>query len=119
LGVLDTPAVGKHLKTAGTDLLPINHGILWCPDASQATPGVFDDLDLPARRRLDPLDEAAFGVPALGPDPLEPREAAPARSEQPFAAVLLLETGLLDEDRQDQPGGVNEHMALAACALLN
>ena len=31
---LDNPTVGKHMKAAGSDLLPINHGILWCPDAS-------------------------------------------------------------------------------------
>ena len=66
-GALNNPAMWKDMKTARSDLLPINHGILWCPDASQATPGVFDDLDLPAKRRLDPLDKAAFVVPAIGP----------------------------------------------------
>ncbi len=33
LGVLDNPAVWKHMKATGSDLLPINHGILGCPDA--------------------------------------------------------------------------------------
>jgi hypothetical protein len=67
---------------------PINHGILWGPDASQATPRMFDDLDLPAQRRLDPGDEAACIVPTLSPDELEPREAALERSQQEFAAVI-------------------------------
>ncbi len=33
-GALDNPAVWKHLKAAGSDLFPIDHRILWSPDAS-------------------------------------------------------------------------------------
>ena len=31
---LDNPSMWKHMKAAGTDLLPIDDGILWSPDAS-------------------------------------------------------------------------------------
>ena len=30
---LDNPAVWKHMKTTGSDLLPIDHGIFRSPDA--------------------------------------------------------------------------------------
>ena len=33
-GTLDNPAVWKHMKTTGSDLLPIDDGILRSPDAS-------------------------------------------------------------------------------------
>src|SRR5258707_2745019 len=33
-GALDNPAVGKHMKATGSDLLPIDDGILGSPDAS-------------------------------------------------------------------------------------
>jgi hypothetical protein len=64
------------MEATRPDLLPINHGILWGPDPSQATPGMFDDLHLPAERRFDPLDEAALLVGTISPDELETGQAA-------------------------------------------
>src|SRR5260221_13651844 len=106
------------MEAAGADLLPINHRILWGPDATQATPRVFDDLDLPAERRLDPLDETTLVVGAIGPDQLEPRKGSLERRKQELAPIVILDTGFMDEDLHDQPIGVHEHMALAAFDLL-
>jgi len=117
-GALDNPAVRKHMKTARSDPLPINHGVLWGPDASQATPGMCDDLDLPADRRLDPLAEAFLVVAAISPDQLEPREAPLERRKQELAAAVVLDVGFMDEHVQDQPVGINQQVAFATLDLL-
>jgi hypothetical protein len=83
------PLTRKDMELPGPDLLPIHFSSFRGPDASQATPGVFDNLDLPAKRRLDPLDKAAFVISAIGPDQLETRKALAERREQvPLAAVV-------------------------------
>ena len=106
------------MKAAGTDLLPIDHRILWCPDAWQSAPRMFDDLHGRAKRRLDPLDEAALLVPALGPDELEARKAVLEWFEQAFSTVLILDVGLMHQHVEDQPIGIHEQMPLAAFDLL-
>jgi hypothetical protein len=52
---LHDPAPLEHMEATGTDLLPIDHRIFGSPDPSQAAPGMFDDLDLPAEGLFDPL----------------------------------------------------------------
>src|SRR5215469_5874722 len=59
------------LCTSWLHMLPIHFSPFRGPDPSQATAGLFDDLDLPAQRHLDPLDKAVFVVSAVGPDQLE------------------------------------------------
>ena len=70
-GALDHPAMRKHMKATGSDLRPIDDGILRCPDPPEAAPGMFHNLDLPSQGRLDPLVEALFLVSTIGPDQLE------------------------------------------------
>ncbi len=106
------------MKTTGTNLLPIDDGVLWCPNASQATPGMLDDLHLPAERFLDPLDKAAFLVCTVGPDEFKTGKAALERFQQKFAAMVILDVGLMDEDLQDQPIGIDEQMPLPPFDLL-
>ena len=102
------------MKTAGTDLLPIDDGILWSPDASEATPGMFHDCDLPPQRRLDPLVEAFLLVSAVSPDQLETRKGPGEWRKQAFAAAVVLDVGLMNQDLQDQPIRIDQQVALAA-----
>jgi hypothetical protein len=80
---------------------------------------MFHDLDLPPERRLDPLVEAFFLVAASGPDQLQARQGLVERRKQAFAATLVLDVGFMDEHVQDQPIGIDQHVALAAFDLLN
>ncbi len=107
------------MKATGPDLLPIDHGILWGPDAAQAAPGMFYHLDVPAEGRFDPLDEVTFLVRAISPDQLEPREAALERSKQPFATVVILDAGFVHQQGQDQAVRIDEQMPLAALHLFS
>src|SRR6266705_2186090 len=59
---LHDPAPFEDMEASWADLLPIDHGILGCPDPSQATPGMLHDLHFPAEYLFDPLDEAALLV---------------------------------------------------------
>jgi hypothetical protein len=79
---------------------------------------MFDNLDLPAQRDLDPLDKAAFVVSAIGPDQLETWKALSERREQVFATIVVLKTGLVHELVHDQTVGIHQDMALAAFDLL-
>src|SRR4051812_27074140 len=98
------------MEATGTDLLPIDHRIFRRPDPSQATPGMFDDLDLPAEGLFDPLDKATLLVRAIGPDQLETREAAPQRSKQQSSAVVVLDVGLMHQHMQHQSIPVDEQL---------
>src|SRR5260370_3393596 len=115
---LHDPAPFEDVEAAGSDLLPIDHGILGCPDPSQATPGMLHDLHFPAEYLFDPLDEAALLVCTIRPDQLEPREAPLERPEQLFAAVMILDVGFMDQHTHDQPGRIDEQMPLAAFHAL-
>ena len=112
------PPTRKDMEPPGPDLLPIHFSPFRGPDASHATPGVFDNLDLPAQRRLDPLDKTTFVVGAIGPDQLETRKALSEGPEQVFATIMVLKTGLMHEQMHDQPIGVDEQVPLAAFDLL-
>lgn len=116
---LHDPAPFEGMEATRPDLLPINHGILWGPDPSKAAPGMFDDLHLPAERRFDPLDEAALLVGTISPDELETGQAARKRFQQEFAAVVILEVGLVHQHMHDQPIGIHEQVALAAFHLFD
>ncbi len=59
---LHDPTPLEHVKAAGPDLLPIDDGVLWSPDAAQAAPRMLHNLHVPAQRLFDPLDEAALLV---------------------------------------------------------
>lgn len=112
------PPTRKDMESPRPDLLPIYFSPFRGPDASQATPGVFDDLDLPAQRRFDPGDKAAFVVSAIGPDQLETRKALFEGPEQAFAPIVVLKTGLMHQQMHDQSIGVDEQVPLAAFDLL-
>lgn len=117
-GALRDPTVGKNMKTTGTDLLPINHGIFRCPDPSQATPRVFDNFHLPAQGVFDPLGEASLVIAAIRPDQLKTRETPLQRFEQEFSAVIVLNTGFMHQDVEDQSGGIDKQMPLATLDLF-
>lgn len=79
---------------------------------------MLDNLDVPPQRGFDPLNEATLLVAAIGPDEFESRKAALQRSEQQSAAVVILDTGLMDEDLQDQAIRVDKQMTLTALDLF-
>ena len=106
------------MKTARSDLLPIHFDSFRDPDASQATPWMFHDLDLPPQLPLDPLAEAFLLVSAIGPDQLETRKAALERRKQGLAAVSVLNVGFMHQHMQDQPIRIDQEMALAPFDLL-
>ena len=101
------------MKAAGPDLLLIDDGILWGPDAAQAAPRMLHNLHLPTQRLFDPLDEAALLVGTIRPDETQTGEAARKHFQQGFAAVMILDISLMDEQAHDQPGGIDEQMPLA------
>src|SRR6266567_741176 len=115
---LHDPAPFEDMEASWADLLPIDHGILGCPDPSHATPGMLHDLHFPAEYLFDPLDEAALLVGTIRPDQLESREATLERPEQLFAAVMILDVGFMDQHTRDQPHGIHEQMPLAAFHAL-
>ena len=106
------------MKAAGADLLPIDHCILGSPDASQAAPGMFHNLDVPSQLRLDPLAEAFLLVCAIRPDQLETRKDPFERCKQALAAAVVLDVGFMHEYMQDQPIGIDQQVALAPLDLL-
>src|SRR5882762_1032140 len=101
------------MEATGADLLPIDHGVFWSPDSSQATPGVLDDLDLPAEGLLDPLGKTPFLVGTICPDQLESREETFEWFQQEFPPIVVLDIGLVDQGLQDQPIRIDEDMPLA------
>jgi len=106
------------MKAARSDLLPIDHRILWGPDTSQAAPGMVHNLDVPSQLRLDPLAEAFLLVAAIRPDQLQTRKDPFERRKQVFAAAVVLDVGFMDERMQDQPSGIDQQVALAAFDLF-
>lgn len=116
-GAFHHPAPRQHLEAAG----PARR--LLCaacrdPDAALAAPGVGHNLDLAAQLGLDPVGEAAALVAAIRPDQLEPWEDPAQGSQQQFAALLVLDVGLMHQHLQDQAGGVDQQVALAPLDLL-
>ncbi len=118
-GPLDDPASFEHMKAFGTDLLPIDFDPFRDQDASQATPRVFDDLDLPAELRIDPLAEAFLLICAIGPDQLETRKVSPQRRKQELATASVLKVGFMHQHMQDQPIRVDEQMTFPALDLFS
>src|SRR5260370_20781965 len=106
------------MKTTGSDLLPIDHRILWGPDPSQAAPGMFDDLDVPSQLCLDPLVETFLLVSAVGPEQLETGKTALERRKYAFAAAVVLDVGLMNQNVQDQPSAIDQQVAFASLDLL-
>jgi hypothetical protein len=98
------------MKPLRPDLLPVHFDPFRDPDASQAAPGMFDDLDVPSQLCLDPLIEAFLLVYTIRPDQLETRKAALEWRKQAFAAAVVLDVGFVDEQVQDQPIGINEQV---------
>jgi len=80
---------------------------------------MFHDLDLPPQRRLDPLAQALLLVSTIGPDQLQTRKVLGERREQTFAAAVVLDVGLMNQDLQDQPIRIDQQVTLAAFDLLN
>jgi len=85
------------MEATRADLLPIDLDAFRHPHTADATPGMLHDLDLPSEGGFDPLAEAAFLVPTIGPDQLHPRETAPKRLQQQFPAVVILDVGLMHQ----------------------
>ena len=106
------------MKATGSDLLPINDRIFRRPDASQATPGMFHDLDVPSQLRLDPPGEAFLFVAAIGPDQLQTRKGPSERRKQGFAATVVLDIGRMDQHMQDQASRIDQDVALAPLDLF-
>lgn len=75
---------------------------------------MLNHLDLRAKLRFDPLDQAAFLVCALHPDEFETGETALEGSTQEFAALLVLDISFMDEDVHEQAVGINQDVPLAA-----
>ena len=74
---------------------------------------MLHNLHLPTEHGLDPLDETTFLVRAIGPNQLESRQAAFEWLQEVFAALVILDAGLMDEYVQDHPRSVDEQVPLA------
>src|SRR5207253_9902190 len=98
--------------------LPSHFAPLWAPDASPAAPGMPDPLCLPAQSLLHPSHKIPFLVGAIHPDELETWKAVSERQEQVFAAVMVLNTGLMYQLVHDQPIRVEQEVPLAAFDLF-
>ena len=77
----------------------------------------LDDLDHSAQRTLRPRDELA-GVPAVGPDHLQPTEVTGHFQQNLFATVAVLHGGAMHDHRQDQAQRVDANMPLSSGDLL-
>src|SRR6266699_2934792 len=75
---------------------------------------MFHDFDLPPQRRLDPLAEAFLLVSTIGPNQFETRKDLGERCKQTFAAAVVLDVGLMNQDLHNQPSGIDQQVALAA-----
>ena len=76
IGPFNHPSSGKHVEAFGLDLVPIDLGILRCPDPAKASPRMLDDFEADAKVFFDPLLEGIAVVAAVGPDQLEARQLA-------------------------------------------
>jgi hypothetical protein len=82
------------MNAAGTDLLPINDGILLRPDRAQTRPGMIHHFDVPAEPLLHPRDNAAFLGGTVGPEVLE---AGIQRGEEALPTAMVVAVGFMDE----------------------
>lgn len=79
VGTLYHPTSGKDVKAFGLDLVPVDFGSFWCPDAFDAGPRVVDDLHLNTQVFFDPLSALPI-VAAVCPNELETRELVSERT---------------------------------------
>ena len=82
--------------------------------------GARDDLQGQApgsERAPNPLDQRP-GIAAVGPDLLEAVEPAANRLEHELGPVAILDVGRVDDDRQEQPEGIDQDVPLAAVDLF-
>src|SRR5258708_25401974 len=75
---------------------------------------MLHNLDLPSQCCLDPFVEALFVVSTIGPDQLETRKDPAERCKQAFAAAVVLDVCLMNQDLQDHPSGIDQQVALAS-----
>ncbi len=68
---------------------------------------MLHNLDLPSQCCLDPLVEALFVVSTIGPDQLETWQDPAERCKQAFAAAIVLDICLMNQNLQDQPVGID------------
>ena len=111
---LHNPTPFEHMEATGADLLPIDFHPLFDPDAAQAAPRMLHNFHGPAKLLLDPFDETALLVGAVGPDQFEARKAVHQRFQQEFAPLMILQVSLMDKQMQNPPIRINQQMALAA-----
>ena len=76
------------------------------------------NLDGPAQFGLDPLGKAAALVATMRPDQVEPGKDPAQRSQQHFAALLVLDVGFMHQHLQDQASGLDQDVTLAPLDLL-
>jgi hypothetical protein len=79
---------------------------------------MLDNFSLPAASLLHPSYNIPFLVRAVHPDELETGKALSERQEQVFAALMVLNTGLMDELVEDQPLRLDQQVPLAAFDLF-
>ncbi len=101
------------MEARRTDLLPIDLGPLGHPDASQAGPGMLDDLSFPPHFLLNPL------LPLAGIGHIEPHFFHTGKDTldwlQPeLDALPIWNTGDVDDDFEHQTHGVNQDVSLPA-----
>jgi hypothetical protein len=59
IGAFDDPSSGKDMKALGNDLVPVHFHSDWRPRATNACPGVFDDLEANPKVFFHPILEFA------------------------------------------------------------
>ena len=74
----------------------------------------FYDAEEPAPSPMHELPR----IPAVGEDHLKPSEACAQLLNQQFCSVAILDVGGMNDQGEDQPKGVDDHMTLAAQRFL-
>ena len=92
---------------------PLDHPAAGQDDEAFLPLGLEDRPYQPAAGLLGPVDQRP-GVPAVGPDHPQTREAALGRQQQILGPITVLLARRGDDHGQQQPQHVNQHMPLAA-----
>ena len=91
---------------------PLHHPAPRQQDEALLPRRLADQLQHQAAELLRPADGRL--VRPVGPDQLQPREAALEPGRDELDAVAVLDRGRVDDDRQEQPHGVDDDVPLPA-----
>ena len=84
---------------------------------SLGVPRAFHNDEGPLQHRRDPRDELA-GVPPIGPDQCQSRQAGDECPEHLFGPITILDPGRMHHHDEEQPQDIDDDVALAPADAL-